>query len=168
MERKNGRFLTDSLLRTEGLPATVLDLCRVLVTKPRLLVRSLFRLESAPRQLLWHLERELPFSWLLIRRDVWWSEAKQVFNRLRGELAGVSDGEHDRIAHEYVKKILEEGADWLSALDTVCTDIEMRLAGGRLSDDFFKKLREEWNRQTTEQIRTPRESGRLAERLRPA
>ena len=45
-------FLTDSLLRAEGLPATALDLCRVLVTKPRLLVRSLFRLESAPRQLL--------------------------------------------------------------------------------------------------------------------
>ena len=146
-------FLTDSLLRAEGLPATALDLCRVLVTKPRLLVRSLFRLESAPRQLLWQLDRELPFSWLLIRRKVWWSEAKQAFDRLREQLVDVIDGDHDRIAREHVEKILDEGADRLPALDTVCTDVATRLEGGRLSDDFFEKLREEWNRQTTEQIR---------------
>ena len=146
-------FLTDSLLRAEGLPATALDLCRVLVTKPRLLVRSLFRLESAPRQLLWNLERELPFSWLLVRRDLWWSEARQAFDRLREELAGVIDGEHDRIAHEHVEKILEEGVARLPALDTICTDVAMRLAGGGLSRDFFEKLREEQTRQTAEQIR---------------
>ena len=146
-------FLTDSLLCAKGLPATALDLCKVLVTKPRLLVRSLFRLESAPRQLLWHLERELPFSWLLIRRDIWWSEAKQAFNRLREELAGVIDSEHNRIAHEHVEKILEEGAGRLPSLDTVCTDVAMRLAGGGLSRDFFEKLREEQTRQTAEQIR---------------
>ena len=146
-------FLTDSLLRAEGLPATALDLCRVLVTKPRLLVRSLFRLESTPRQLLWQLERELPFSWLLIRRDVWWSEAKRAFDRLREQLAGVIDGDHDRIAREHVEKILDEGADRLPALDTVCTDVATRLEGGRLSDVFFEKLREERNKQTTEQIR---------------
>ena len=146
-------FLTDSLLCAEGLPATALDLCRVLVTKPRLLVRSLFRLESAPRQLLWQLERELPFSWLLIRRDIWWSEAKQAFDRLRRELASVIDDDHDRIAGEHVEKILTEGAGRLPSLDTVCTDVAMRLEGGRLSDDFFEKLREERKGKTTEQIR---------------
>ena len=146
-------FLTDSLLRAEGLPATALDLCRVLVTKPRLLVRSLFRLESAPRRMLWRLEEELPFSWLLIRRDVWWSEAERAFDRLHGELAGVIDDDHDRIAREHVEKILDEGADRLPALDTVSTDVAIRLAGGRLSDGFFKELQEERKRQTTEQIR---------------
>ena len=150
---KEWSFLTDSLLRAEGLPATALDLCRVLVTKPRLLVRSLFRLESAPRRLLWRLEEELPFSWLLIRRDVWWNEAKQAFDRLHGELAGVIDDDRDRIARKHVEKILDEGADQLPALDTVSTDIAMRLEGGRLSDGFFDELQEERNRQTTEQIR---------------
>ena len=146
-------FLTDSLLRAEGLPATELDLCRVLVTKPRLLVRCLFRLESAPRQLLWQLERELPFSWLLIRRDIWWEEAKQAFDRLRGELVGVIDDDRDRMASEHVENILDEGTDRLPALDTISTDVAMRLEGGRLSDAFFEKLREERQRQTTEQIR---------------
>ena len=146
-------FLTDSLLRAEGLPATALDLCRVLVTKPRLLVRSLFRLESAPRQFLWQLDRELPFSWLLIQREIWWSEAKQAFDRLHGELASVIDDDHDWIAGEYVEKILTEGTDRLPALDTVCTDVALRLEGGRPSDDFLKELREERRRQTTGQIR---------------
>ena len=155
-------FLTDSLLRAEGLPATALDLCRVLVTKPRLLVRSLFQLESAPRQFLWRLERELPFSWLLIRRDIWWSEAKQEFDRLGGELAGVID-DHDWIAAEHVEKILTEGTDRLPALDTVCTDVAMRLKGGRPSGDFintmpsvtgkYMELREERRRRKSEQIR---------------
>ena len=146
-------FLTDSLLRAEGLPATALDLCRELVTKPRLLVRSLFRLESTPRQLLWQLERELPFSWLLIRRDVWWSEAKQAFDRLREQLAGVIDGDHDQVAREHVKNILNEGTDRLPALDTVRKDVAMWLEGGRLSDDFFEERGEKLKRQTTEQIR---------------
>ena len=146
-------FLTDSLLRAQGLPATALDLCKVLVTKPRLLVRSLFRLESAPRRLLWRLEEELPFSWLLIQRDVWCSEAERVFDNLRGELAGVIDDGHDRIAYEHVENVLDEGADWLPALDTVRTDVAMRLAGRRLSDEFFEKLGEELKRKTTEQIR---------------
>ena len=150
-EEEEWSFLTDSLLRAEGLPATALDLCRVLVTKPRLLVRSLFRLESAPRQLLWQLERELPFSWLLIRHDIWWSEAKQAFDRHREQLAG--DHDRNRIAREHVEKILDEGADRLPALDTVCTDVAVRLEGGRLSDDFFEKRREERNKQATEQIR---------------
>ena len=145
-------FLTDSLLRAEGLPATTLDLCRVLVTKPRLLVRSLFRLESAPRQLLWQLERELPFSWLLIPRQVWRSEAKQEFDRLRGELAGVIGDDHARIAREHVEKLLNEGADRLPALDTISTDVAVRLEGGHPSDDFLKKLHEERRRRTIEQI----------------
>ena len=146
-------FLTASLLRTEGLPATALDLCRVLVKKPRLLVRSLFRLESAPRQLLWQLEKELPFSWLLVQRDIWWKEAAQVFNRLRKQLVGILDGDHERVASEHVEKILEEGADRFPALETMRTDVAARMKGDRLSDAFYERLREERERQTTEQIR---------------
>ena len=41
-------FLRDSLLRAESLPPSALDLLTVLVTKPKLLVRCLFELESAP------------------------------------------------------------------------------------------------------------------------
>ena len=62
-------------------------------------------------------------------------------------------GDHDQMAREHVEKILDEGDDRLPALDTVCTDVAMRLEGGRLSDDFFEKLREKRRRQTTEQIR---------------
>ena len=146
-------FLTDSLLRAEGLPPTALDLCRVLVTKPQLLVRCLFRLESAPRQLLWQLEKELPFSWLLFPRDMWWYEAEQAVHRISEQLVGVIDGGHDQIAREHVVKVLNEGADRLPALDTVSTDVAVRLEGGCLSDDFLEELREARKRQTIDQIR---------------
>ncbi len=129
-------FLTNSLLRTEDLPASASDLFRVLVTKPRLLVRCLFRLESAPRNRLWRLEQELPFSWLLIQRDIWWSEARQAFERLREQLSGVFEGDCDQMAHKSVISILDEGADQISALNTVSKDVSFRLEGARLSSPF--------------------------------
>ena len=145
-------FLTDSLLCAEGLPATALDLLKVLVTKPKLLVRCLFRLDSAPRNMLWRLEEELPFSWLLIRRDIWWTEAKLAFERLREQLSGVFDREHDRIAREHVASILDEGEVRNSALNTVSTDIAFRLEGGRLSHRIVDAARQERDRNLPEQI----------------
>ena len=145
-------FLTDALLCTEDLPATALDLLKVLVTKPKFLVRCLFRLDGAPRKLLWRLEEDLPFSWLLIRRNDWWNEAKQAFERLREQLSGVFDGGHDQIARDHVISILDEGADRISALNTVSTDIAFRLEGGRLSNPVVDAARQERDRQLPEQI----------------
>lgn len=149
-------FLTDSLLQAEGLPASTLDLLKVLVTKPDLLVRCLFNLDSAPRQRLWRLEEELPFSWLLVPRACWWREAKRAFDHIREQLtrlAGMIDGDPDPIAREHVEKILAEGADRLPALCTVSTDVPMRLMGDRPSRYFREHLLEERAKQITEQIR---------------
>ena len=134
-------FLTDSLFRAEGLPPSALDLLRVLVTKPQLLVRCLFALESAPRRLLWSLEDELPFSWLLIRRQTWWREARTAFMHRRDELAGIVD-QHERVARELVVSIFTEGEARLPALSTVSTDIELRLQGGKLSRFYYENLEE--------------------------
>ena len=145
-------FLTDALLCAEDLPATALDLLKVLVTKPKLLVRCLFRLDSAPRRLLWRLEEELPFSWLLIRRNDWWNEANRAFERLREQLSGVFDGGHDQIARDHVISILDDGADRISAINTVSTDVAFRLEGGRLSHPVVDAARQERDRKLPEQI----------------
>ena len=147
-------FLTDSLLRATGLPATELDLLKVLVTKSELLVRCMFRLESAPRQLLWALDDELPFSWLLIQREVWWTEARRACDRLRDQLAGVPSGEE--MARGHVCGILAEGAAQLSALKTVSTDVTRRLGGDELSDPYIamvEAVRQQRDEATPAQIR---------------
>ena len=143
-------FLTDALLRAEGLPATSLNLLKVLVEKPNLLVRCMFRLESAPRQLLWRLEDELPFSWLLIQREVWWTEARQAFERLRGQLAEMPDG--DQIASDHVYSIFTEGAHQLRGLYTVACDIGFRLKGGRIPDLIVEEARKKRDDKTQEQL----------------
>ena len=147
-------FLTHSLLRAEGLPATELDLLKVLVTKQKLLVRCMFRLESAPRQLLWRLEDELPFSWLLIHREIWWTEARKEFERLQRQLTGVQDG--DQIARHHVCSILSEGVNRFSALNTVFTDVNRRLEGEALSAPYIalvEAVRQQRDDKTSEQIR---------------
>ena len=145
-------FLTDSLLCAEDLPASASDLFKVLVTKPKLLVRCLFRLESSPRNRIWRLDEELPFSWLLIRREIWWSEAKQVFERMLQQLSGVFDGDREQLARGHVTSILDEGEDRIPALSTVSTDVALRLAGARLNDTFAEAVVEERDRKTTELI----------------
>ena len=144
-------FLTDSLLRIEGLPANAVDLCRVLVTKPRLLVRCLFRLEKAPRQVLWNLDEVLPFSWLLVRRDIWWSEAKQSFDRFQKELAGLQSS--DQISQQHLMSVLAEGAKRIPGLDTLSTDIGYRLKGDKLSRSFYENEQQKLTAQRREQIR---------------
>ena len=145
-------FLSDSLLCVEDLPATAVDLLKMLVTKPDLLVRCLFRLDSAPRNMLWRLEDDLPFSWLLIRRDVWWIEAKRAFARFRELLSGVLDGGHDQMARKHLTSILDEGADRTSALNTVSTDVSFRLEGARLSDPFVDAVQQERDKKLPAQI----------------
>ena len=146
-------FLTDSLLCAEDLPASASDLFKVLVTRPKLLVRCLFRLESAPRNRLWRLEEELPFSWLLIRRDLWWAEAKRVSERILQQLSGVFDGDREQLAHGHITSILDEGEDRIPALNTVSTDIALRLEGARLSNTFVVEAAvEERDHKTTELI----------------
>ena len=146
-------FLTDALLLVGSLPATALDVPKVLVTKPKLLVRCLFRLESGPRQILWRLDDELPFSWLTVRRDIWWTEAKQAFDQLREQLSGVIDGDPTQIASEHVGRILTEGADRLRALYTVSTDVDFRLEGGGVSSSLVAAVLSERDRCIPEQIR---------------
>lgn len=146
-------FLTDSLLRTEDLPTTSLDLLKVLVKKPSLLVRCMFRLESAPRQLLWRLEDELPFSWLLIQRQVWWTEASLAFERLRGQMADMPDS--GQIASDYVGSILTEGVKGvhqLQGLYTVKCDIGFRLNGGRIPGPIVEEARKKRDSKTQEQL----------------
>ena len=143
-------FLTDALLCAEGLPATSLNLLKVLVEKPSLLVRCMFRLDSTPRQLLWRLEDELPFSWLLIRREVWWTEARQAFERLRGEMANMPD--RDQIASGHVDSILTEGVRQLQGLYTVKCDIGFRLNGGRIPDPIVEAARNKRDDKTQEQL----------------
>ena len=144
-------FLTNSLLRAEGLPATTLDLLRVLVTRPQLLVRSLFRVDSAPRQFLWRLDDELPFSWLLVRRNIWWKEAKKEYDRLRKQLASFRD-DHDQMARDFVVSILSEGSDSLGALDTVSTDVALRLESAELTAGFVKAVLQERDARTPDLI----------------
>ena len=145
-------FLTDSLLRAEGLPPSAIDLLRVLVTKPRLLVRCLFALESAPRQLLWRLEDELPFSWLLIRRQTWWKEAMRAFVQRREQLAGIID-QHERVARELVVSILAEGKARIATLEAVSIDIDLRLRGSRPSRYYHDNLEHELGQERREMIR---------------
>ena len=133
-------FLTDVLLGAEGLPATAFDLLKVLGTKPNVLVRCMFRLESTPRQLLWRLDDELPFSWLMIRRDVWLTEARHAFDHLRDQLDGVPSG--IQIARSHIVSILKEGADRFGGLCTVSCDVGFQLRGHeRLPADIVDDAR---------------------------
>ena len=143
-------FLTDSLLRAEGLPATAFDLLKVLATKPKLLVRCLFRLESTPRQLLWQLDDELPFSWLMIRRDIWLTEYRLVFDRLCDQLAEYVDA--DQFARDYIISILNEGNKWFPALYTVNCDIGFQMQGNGIPNAIVAAAREKRNDKTQEQL----------------
>lgn len=144
-------FLTDVLLGAEGLPATAFDLLKVLGTKPNVLVRCMFRLESTPRQLLWRLDDELPFSWLMIRRDVWLTETRHAFDHLRDQLDGVPSG--IQIARSHIVSILKEGADRFGGLCTVSCDVGFQLRGHeRLPADIVDDARRKRDQKTQEQL----------------
>ena len=146
-------FLNDALLYAADIPATAFDLLKVLAMKPRLLVRCLFRLEKTHRQLLWRLEHELPFSWLLIERNIWWTEAKRAFDQLRYQLADAIEGDHYKIARQSVCSIIGEGVEHLPALNTVATDIALRLEGSSVSESLVRKAQRVRDDQTPTQVR---------------
>ena len=145
-------FLNDALLRTSDLPANAFDLLKVLATKPRLMVRCLFEMEKSHRQLLWRFEHELPFSWLLVQRNIWWTETKRAFARLCDQLSGVMADGRDQIVRQHINSVLDEGVQLLPALRTVATDIALRLEGGALSEPFVESVIGERDERTTEQI----------------
>ena len=146
-------FLTNSLLRTEGLPATEFDIFKVLASNPQLLVRCMFHLESAPRQLLWELENKLPFSWLLIKRDIWWDEANYAFERLHNQLEAITDKSQAlRMACEHVRSIFTEGVRQIQELRTVERDVHYRLMGHTIPDSIIKESRKNRDDKTQSQL----------------
>lgn len=146
-------FLNDALLCASDLPANAFDLLKVLATKPRLMVRCLFEMEKSHRQLLWRFEHELPFSWLIIQRNIWWTETKRAFTRLRDQLSGVIADDRDQIARQHISSVLDEGVQFLPALSTVTTDVALRLEGRALSKPFVDSVIDQRNERTPEQIR---------------
>ena len=145
-------FLTQTLVSTVDLPASSVDVLVGLTRIPRLLVRCLFRVDSAPRQRLWHLERELPFSWLLVKRSIWWEEAKGAFEIVRDTLASAGQDDAAETALDHVSSILAEGGRTNAGLQTVGFDTGLRLAGGRLTQEFSTEKRAARDQATPPQI----------------
>ena len=143
-------FLTDMILCLEDIPPTTTDLLSALPRCPRMLVRCLFRLDPSLRRRIWRLDDELPFSWLLVPRKIWRVEAETAYVELCAELAGVDEAR--RFASERVLSILDEGAEHLGALDTVSTDVRAALAGGALSQEFERAVREERDRKAQDHL----------------
>ena len=113
----------------------------------------MFRLEKLPRQILWNLEDELPFSWLLVQRDVWWSEAKQTFNRLGRELASAGFDNSDQLGRQQVLETLAGSVERIPGLETLSIDIGIRLEGDKLSRYFYEAEEQKLRDQRQEQIR---------------
>ena len=145
-------FLTDTLLATADLPASSVDVLVGLTKTPRLLVRCLFRLDSVPRRRLWHLERELPFSWLLVKRDVWWQESKAYFDVVRDALleAGQDDAEETALGH--VRAALAAGTQSNAGLEPVAYDLALRLSDAKLSPEFVAEKQQARDAVTSPQI----------------
>ena len=145
-------FLTQTLVSTVDLPASSVDVLVGLTGIPRLLVRCLFRVDSAPRQRLWRLERELPFSWLLVKRSIWWEEAKGAFEIVLDTLASAGQDDAAETALDHVSSILAEGGRTNAGLQTVGFDTGLRLAGGRLTQEFSTEKRAARDQATPPQI----------------
>ena len=145
-------FLTQMLLFTSDLPASSVDVLVGLTKTPRLLVRCLFRVDSVPRQRLWRLENELPFSWLLVKRDVWWQESKAAFDVVREALDNAGQDDAAETARDHVSSVLAEGGQSNAGLRTVGFDTALRLAGGRLTQEFVDEKRAAQDAVTSAQI----------------
>ena len=145
-------FLAESLIQTQDIPVGGVDLLAALATRPRLLVRCLFRLEKGLREKLWYLDNTLPFSWLLIKRNIWQQEALRAFVKLQEQLSG-HVSQHAEIAQNHVISIMQEGAERFQALQTVAIDSEFTFAGAGISDNLVGAVTEQRNMQVPEQIR---------------
>ena len=148
-------FLTNMFLRADGVPAAAIDVLTELTRHPRLLVRCMFGLESAPRQLLWAVEDELSFSWLLIKRLIWWEEAKRSFQQNYELLEKVLDDSDEAAqrAGQHVQSVLEEGVARNGGLRSVATDLRVRLNGGYLSQSYADAKKALEDESASEQIK---------------
>ena len=145
-------FLMQTLLSTDDLPASSIDVLVGLARTPQLLVRCLFRVDSVPRQRLWRIERELPFSWLLVKRDIWWQESKAAFDIVKDALENAGQDDAAETALDHVSAILAEGGQSNTGLRAVGFDAALRLAGGRLTKEFADKKRVDRDAATSAQI----------------
>ena len=144
-------FVNEMLLCLDGVPSSASDLISALPRCPQALVRCLFRVDPSVRTRIWQLDDELPFSWLLVRRQIWRGEARIAFDAMCREMRGIVQ-DPERLASGHVLSVLEEGAKHIGALDTLVTDIEAMLEGGELSGDFVQMVREERDRQRQQHV----------------
>ena len=72
-------------------------------------MRWLFKIERTQRAGLWELEDDLPLSWGLISREIWAAEKEQAINQICEAMREVMEGNHRKMAEEYVGTILNEG-----------------------------------------------------------
>jgi len=100
------QYLIDESIR---LPPTTFTALDCLVSHPRVLVRLLFRSNESVRHRLWTLDRELPFSWLLIPAEVWSEEASSEYRRMAEALESIEGGRG--IAMDHISLVLSEGVE---------------------------------------------------------
>ena len=110
----------------------------------------MFRLEATPRQFLWRLDEQRPFSWLMISRDIWRTECTRALDRLRESLNEVEDG--DQIAQCYVRSILSEGADLFPEMSSVFLDVSYGMRGQSLPEPIVDAAIGERDDQTNPQL----------------
>jgi hypothetical protein len=68
------KWLLDAATNLNGLPATAFDALRQLPSSSETLVRLLFGARDAgERSAIWSLQNELPFLWLALPLQAWWS-----------------------------------------------------------------------------------------------
>ena len=135
-------FLTNTILSTDDLPASAVDVLVGLTKAPRLLVRSLFRMDSMPRQRLWRLEEQLPFSWLLVKRSIWWKETAAAVEAVLSSLGDVEKDAVREVAIDHIGLVLAEGVANNAGLSTVATDISGRLRGEQMSQEYAEEKRQ--------------------------
>ena len=145
-------FLMQTLVSTDDLPPSSVDVLVGLTRIPRLLVRGLFRVDSVPRQRLWRIDRELPFSWPLVKRHVWRQEARAAFNSFQEALEDAGQDDATQTAREHISSTLAEGVQDNAGLKIVGFDAALHLAGGRLTHEFEKERKQARDEAISSQI----------------
>ena len=144
-------FLNEMMVCLDDVPPSASDLIHALTRCPPALVRCLFRVDPSLRTRIWQLDDELPFSWLLLKRQVWRNEARIAFDTMCGDLRGIVD-DPERLAQEHVLSVLDEGTKHIPALDTLVSDIEAMIEGGALGEAFVQMVGEERDHQKRQHV----------------
>ena len=117
---ENWEYLADLLDVSRGLPATTFDALDCLSDNPAALVRLLLRTpQEEARERIWRLERELPFTWLLVPVRVWRDEMTATHRAIRTELEDVDVFAADEVrrrADERVTQVATEAAHFCRGL----------------------------------------------------